>query len=430
MYRLNMHCQATPSRPRFQRFSCFQRLQRFLGPVLTVAVLSGCAYAPGLQLNPEASSDAGRSSSKVTLLSLLNSPKQAALAAPTTPAAPASAEAPVATAERIPPVTLLPITPDLIRQQKSATPVQTKEALQHLIGLPQPYTIGPGDVLNIVVWDHPQLNLPTAGGLVLSPDSGSYLGNGYNISPNGTIQFPYVGSIKLAGLTEDQARNMLAQQLGRFLKDPQITLRIQAYRSGRVYLDGEVSRPGLQALNDLPLTLPEAIARAGGLSASADRSRILVTRGNRTTVINLQQLVAEGINPNQILLASGDLVRVASLDEAKVYVMGEVLRPTTLPLKHGKLNLNQALGESGGISPVSGDPKQVYVVRSDGGENPQVFHLNASNAVAYALAEGFDLRARDVVYVDPAPLVRWNRVISLLLPSAQAVSVSKDAINK
>lgn len=432
MYRSNMHCQATPSRPRFQRFSCFQRLQRFLGPVLTVAVLSGCAYAPGLQLNPEASSDAGRSSSKVTLLSLLNSPKQAALAAPTTPAAPASAEAPVATAERLPPVTLLPITSDLIRQQKSATPVQTKEALQHLIGVPQPYTIGPGDVLNIVVWDHPELNLTPAGSAVAgtSPDLVSHVGNGYNVSPSGTIQYPYIGSIKLEGLTEDQARTKLAQQLGRFLKDPQITVRIQAYRSGRVYLDGEVTRPGLQALNDVPLTLPEALARAGGLSASADRSRILVTRGNRTTVINLQQLVAEGINPNQILLASGDLVRVASLDEAKVYVMGEVLRPTTLPLKHGKLNLNQALGESGGISPVSGDPKQVYVVRSDGGENPQIFHLNASNAVAYALAEGFDLRARDVVYVDPAPLVRWNRVISLLLPSAQAVSVSKDAINK
>ena len=49
--------------------------------------------------------------------------------------------------------------------------------------------------------------------------------------------------------------------------------------------------------------------------------------------------------------------------------------------------------------------------------------------LAYALAEGFELQARDVIYVDPVPLVRWNRVISLILPSAQAVNVTRDALN-
>jgi len=67
------------------------------------------------------------------------------------------------------------------------------------------------------------------------------------------------------------------------------------------------------------------------------------------------------------------------------------------------------------------------VVRAAGAAaTPEIFHLDASAPVAYALAEGFELRARDVVYVDPVPLVRWNRVISLILPSAQVVNMANN----
>lgn len=59
----------------------------------------------------------------------------------------------------------------------------------------------------------------------------------------------------------------------------------------------------------------------------------------------------------------------------------------------------------------------------------EIYHSDAHSPVAFALAEGFELQARDVVYVDPVPLVRWNRVISLMLPSAQAVSTTRGALN-
>ena len=95
---------------------------------------------------------------------------------------------------------------------------------------------------------------------------------------------------------------------------------------------------------------------------------------------------------------------------------------TQLP---NRLMLNEALGDSGGINPGSADPRQIYVVRSANYEKPEVYHLDARSPMAYALAEGFELQARDVVYVDPVPLVRWNRVISLILPSAQAVTTSR-----
>jgi polysaccharide export outer membrane protein len=92
-------------------------------------------------------------------------------------------------------------------------------------------------------------------------------------------------------------------------------------------------------------------------------------------------------------------------------------------MRNGRLSLNQALGEAGGVSTTSGNPRQIFVVRAKVDGTPEVYHLDASTPVSYALAEGFELRPHDVVYVDPVPLVRWSRVINLILPSAQVVGV-------
>ncbi len=402
-----------------QKSTYTSRLTLTRWPVMALAALwlGGCAYAPGLSMgNSQAIEGTQANPYSITA--------QRATPAPSTLAgtqAGASADAP-------PPGALLSITPDLIRQQRAAQPTDVGQDVKRLFGVARPYLIGPGDVLNIVVWDHPELAIIPAGASVGTDASSlSPVGNGYNISPDGLIQFPYVGSLKLGGLTEYEARDLLARRLSKYLKDPQITVRIQSYRSGRVYVDGEVRTPGLQAVTDIPMTLPEAINRAGGFTATADRSTVAISRNGSTTAINMQQLTELGINPSSILLGSGDLVRVLSREDSKVYVMGEVTRPLAQPLRNGRLTLNEALGEAGGVSPLSGDPRQIYVVRSARDGQPQIFHLDARSPVAYALAEGFELKSRDVVYVDPSSLVRWNRVISLILPSASVVGTTSSA---
>ena len=362
--------------------------------LLAVLAIGGCAYSPGVYTGDSLKADAKNP-------------------------------------DAVPPGALQSITPELLRQQRASRQNEIPAEVKKLFGTAMPYTIGSGDILNIVVWDHPQLAIAPAGAVATVGSDGASamapVGNGYNVSPDGQIQFPYVGQIKLAGLTEYQARDLLTQQLAKVIKDPQVTLRIQSYRSGRVYIDGEVRSPGLQSINDIPLTLPEAIGRAGGYSPLADRSAIAITRNGVTTNVSLPQLTAKGINPAQILLASGDLVRVISREDAKVFVLGEVLRPITQTLRNGSLTLNEALGDAGGVSPTSGDPRQIYVVRTTNPDQPTIYHLDAKSPMAYALAEGFELQARDVVYVDPVPLVRWNRVISLILPSAQAANVARSA---
>lgn len=375
------------------------KLARWPALAIATAWLAGCAYAPGLSMGQNLTADAQRQT------------------------AGAEQDAP-------PPGALLSITADLLRQQRAAQATDVGQGVKSLFGEASPYTIGPGDVLNIVVWDHPELAIIAAGSSSTADASSlTSVGNGYNVSPDGLIQFPYVGQVQLGGMTEYQARDLLTKRLAKYIKDPQVTVRIQAYRSGRVYIDGEVRVPGLQPINDLPMTLPEALNRAGGLTASADRSRVVISRNGSTTAINLLQLSALGINPSQILLRRGDLLHVHNRDESKVFVLGEVTRSLAQPLRDGRLTLNEALGEAGGINSTSADPRQIYVVRSTAQDQAKIFHLDASSPMAYALAEGFELQSRDVVYVDPVPLVRWNRVISLILPSAQAVNVTRDATN-
>lgn len=388
------------------------KLARWPALAIATAWLAGCAYAPGLSMGQNLAADAQR------------------LPRITTQRGSTDTQTDRSAQDAPPPGALLSITADLLRQQRAALPSDVGQDVKSLFGEATPYIIGPGDVLNIVVWDHPELAIIAAGSSSTADASSlTSVGNGYNVSPDGLIQFPYVGQIQLGGITEYQARDLLTKRLAKYIKDPQVTVRIQAYRSGRVYIDGEVRTPGLQPINDLPMTLPEALNRAGGMTASADRSRVAISRNGSTTAINLLQLSTLGINPNQILLRRGDLLHVHNRDESKVFVMGEVTRPLAQPLRNGRLTLNEALGEAGGLNATSGDPRQIYVVRSQAQEHAKIYHLDASSPMAFALAEGFELQSHDVVYVDPVPLVRWNRVISLILPSAQAVNVTRDAVN-
>jgi polysaccharide export outer membrane protein len=317
------------------------------------------------------------------------------------------------------------ITDDLVAKQQAALPTTISPEVKNLFGTPHPYVLGPGDVLSIVVWDHPELTMPAVAGANSADAIGAgSVSSGYTVDNNGKIQFAYVGMLPVQGLTESEAREALATKLGKYLRDPQVTLRIQVYRSKRVYVDGEVRTPGLQMLNDSPMTLPEAINRAGGFTTTADRSTIGVTRGDLTVKVNIPDLIAKGINPSQILLRDGDMVRVFAASDSKVFVLGEVVHASTISLNNGRLTLNEALGDAGGINQNSGDAKQVYVVRGKGQPKPTVYHLDASTPAAMALADNFELKPNDVVFVDASSLVRWSRVFSLLLPTGPPGALS------
>lgn len=337
---------------------------------------------------------------------------------------PVAAPAPKAVAASAPnnAYQLQPITWDLIARLQQAAPDSTSSS-RDLLAPAQAYRIGAGDVLGVVVWEHPEL--------AMSADNGA--AQGYLVGDTGEIQFPYVGKFRVAGMTESEAHSAITRALGRTIRNPQVTLRVQDYRSQRVYIDGEVKTPGVYSVTDLPMSLPEALNRAGGALTNSDLSRLQLNRKGKQHLINMSALVAKGVNPNSILLQAGDMLRVPGRDESKVYIIGEVSKPLALPLQNGRMTLNAALGEAAGVSPITGNARQVYVIRTRAdaanGAQPAVYHLDAKSPTALILAEQFELQPKDVVYVDASSLANWNRVISLILPSAALLKTSKDMGN-
>lgn len=322
------------------------------------------------------------------------------------------------------------ITPDLIRQLASQTPDLAPQ-LAPLLGTATPYKIGPGDLLSVQLPDHPDLQAalaPVTGGTGAS--DGFSPGGGILVRHDGTIQFPFIDSLHVAGLTEKQARDQLAKALTTYLRDPQIQLRVSSYRSQRIYIDGEVRNPGIIAMGDMPLTLPDALSRSGGVSPNGDTSNMVLTRNGQSYPINLPLLTQQGINPMDVLLQSRDVLRVASKEESKVFVIGEIQRPAALPMHQGRMTLNEAIGESNGVNPATSNAGQIYVVRTTAADTqPAVYHLEARTPAALVLAEKFMLKPRDVVFVDPVPLATWNRVLNLILPGAAAVTTTSTVVN-
>ncbi|WP_144107707.1 polysaccharide biosynthesis/export family protein [Paraburkholderia sp. BCC1886] len=285
----------------------------------------------------------------------------------------------------------------------------------------EPYLIGPGDVLQITVWDHPEL---------ASAESGSSQGGttqrpadpaaGFIVNSSGDVQFPYVGQLKVAGKTADQVQKELGTSLT-FFKNPQITVRLASFRSKQVYVEGEVRIPGVQAINDVPMTLYEAIDRAGGLQPTADQSRLVLIRDGKSYPIDMTAMLDQKISGSQIVLKNGDVLRVTSRDQNGVYVMGEVIKPTfATPLRDGTLTLSDALSQAGSLNNASADAHQVFVIRARTPETPEIYHLDAESPIAMVLANQFQLQPKDVVYIDGNGLVRLSRVLSLLLPAINA----------
>lgn len=298
---------------------------------------------------------------------------------------------------------ITPITLELVREMH-AKAKPTNAGIEELYATPHPYQIGPGDIISVVVWDHPELVFPTqtysiGAAFEIPTSTGGSNVPGYVVSAQGDIQFPYAGVLKVAGKTANEVRDQMARILSRVVKDPQMTVRVLGFRSQRIYVDGEVKIPGMQAIDDAPMTLVEALNRAGGvLNLTGDNSRVRVTRGERSWYVNMPALLAKGVDPARILLRSGDIVRVEQREDSKVFVTGEVLRPSSLLMRNGRMSLNEALGDAGGVNPGSANAEQIFVIRKLPQGEPKVFHLDGGSPVALAIAEGFELEPKDVVW--------------------------------
>lgn len=274
------------------------------------------------------------------------------------------------------------------------------------------YRIGPLDMVQVVVWEHPELTSPM----------GQYQPAGQKVTTDGTLFYPYAGEIKVAGLTAQELRKEITTRLSnKILNDPQVDVRVTGYNSLRATVTGAVNRPGSISFSETAMTLPLAVAAVGGFSEEADPSGMQLRRGSKVYNINYMDAFKNNLPLDRIVLLPDDQLFIPSLDETqkenKVYVLGEVVRNTVVNLNHGTLSLVEALANAGGLQALNASASSIYVLRNSGEKQIDVFHLNAKNAMALAMADRFNLNPHDVVYVDASGLATWNRLLSLISPT-------------
>jgi polysaccharide biosynthesis/export protein len=389
--------------------------------VATTALLSACVVSPGMHMDSAPTIPLSTRGDPVQLESI-GAPGRN-VAPPTTAAQQAGvaiigSTAPADTTELSVPISDINVA--LIQALRREEEERNAGNQPRLFSAVKPYTLGVGDVLLITVWDHPEL-AAALGANTQAQARPSDAPAGFVVDQEGNIGFPYAGSINVMGLRTDQVQAQLVRRLSRVYREPQITVRIGSFRAKKVYIDGEVHAPGVQPINDVPMTLYEAISRAGGFTSAADQGRMVLLRDSVSYPINLSQMLDSQSNPSKILLKDGDLLRVVSRDESGVFVMGEINKPmTAVPLRTGRLTLSEALSQAGSVNVNTADATQMYVIRGGNGEQPHVYRLDGQSPVSMVLASQFELQPKDVVYVDSTGLARFSRVLSLLLPAINA----------
>jgi len=216
----------------------------------------------------------------------------------------------------------------------------------------QDYIVGEGDVLQISVYEHPDLKTTA------------------RIGGDGTINLPLIGQVDVQGLTLPQISQKIAGLLSDgYIVDPQVNIFIQEFRSKKAFIMGEVSKPGLHVLHGTT-TFLELLSVAGGLTKDAGDRAILKRKTDfsdeHETIISidLKRLIEMGDMSMDIAIMDGDSVYIKKT--GVFYVTGEVKKPDSYKYEDGT-TIIKAVAIAGGFSDKASKGR-VKIIRKVNGE--------------------------------------------------------------
>ncbi len=226
------------------------------------------------------------------------------------------------------------------------------------------YTLGPGDVLRIQVFQSADLTVEA------------------RISESGVISYPLLGVVKLAGLSPQQAETLISTRLkeGKFLQNPQVTLNVLQFRSQQVSVLGQVARPGRYPMETTGMRLSEILSVAGGVAPTGADSVILMTTRNgrpQRLEIDLVDMFTSGDLSKDVVLQAGDTLYVNRAPNYFVY--GQVQRPGQYALDRG-MTVAQAIAKGGGLT-LRGTDRGVRLHRRISERNIQVLEPKLDDPV-------------------------------------------------
>ena len=240
----------------------------------------------------------------------------------------------------------------------------------------------------------------------------------YIIDTEGMIDLPFIGKIKIDNLTLDQAQNTLVSVVGKFYKNPDLQITISEYNSSKAFILGAVRNQITINLDQEPIKIIEAAIQADFNPSSNSKnfgSKGILRRDNKVYKIDLQNTFKSTDDKENFYLKKNDVIFIDKNSDA-IHVFGELSRPGVY-----YPNLDYSLTElisTSGLNQLTANAKKVYVIRENYEKflSVDVFQLNIKNPISLIAGKKFILHPKDIVFIPPAPIVKWNRTISLLLP--------------
>ncbi len=228
---------------------------------------------------------------------------------------------------------------------------------------------------------------------------------------NGEINIPDIQAICVRGLPLEMARGVIERAVRDQVGEAEVFLSYRDRLSRKVELAGLVKTASIPV--DGKIRLYDVLSRAG-IPPCANFFMSYVSRCNCPLPLDISKLMLEGDMCQNIVMRGGDKVFIADDCEGRATVMGEVMKPTAIPLPKGYISLREALVAAGGI-PFTGNRDCIQIIRGNL-PSPKIYVLSWEHIVNLP-NDSLLLMPGDTVYVSERPITQWNRFISQLLPS-------------
>ena len=311
-----------------------------------------------------------------------------------------------------------------------------------------PTLVGPGDTLDIAIWEAPPAVLfgtaPAALGHGGGLDTASTaMVPQQQVGEDGKVTVPFVGRIDVVGLRPEEIERVITTRLSGRANNPQAVVRLVQNESRTATILGSVGASQRLILTARGERVLDALASAGGTRGAIEQSTVQLARGNTLATMPVEQVIAD---PAQnVRLRPGDVITVQHQPFSFV-ALGAVTRSAEVPFEGAGVNLAQALGRVGGLAERRADIKGVFVFRMEPrsavegllGDNaqttaegrvPVVYSLRMDDATSLFAMQDFQMRDDDVLYISTAPGVELERFLATLSTTAFSIIATANALD-
>lgn len=309
--------------------------------------------------------------------------------------------------------------------------------------------VGPGDILDVAIWEAPPaalfgtsvIDTRLSSGLpavAKSADIPQQMVDG-----EGRITVPFIGSISVTGRTPRDVAREIAARLSGKANDPQVIVRIAENQAAQVTVVGDVVNSRHVSLTTKGERLLDALASAGGVRQPVDKMTIQITRGGKVATQPLSAVIRDPLQ--NIRLGANDVV-TALYQPYSFQALGAFGINAEVNFEATGLTLAQALGRIGGLQDNRADIKGVFIFRLEDpavldpelaasapttpdGKIPVIYRVDMANPATFFVAQGFPIQNRDVLYVSNAPLVDILKFVNVVSSMAFSVVSVGNAVN-